>query len=123
MLEFNQIRAESLRNKDGTVAIPNQIQVTAVSMGLGTVCKDYVRSLLVHYEVYDEIAVFKKPVKILLGTNDGLFTESAMRKAVNAYGDNASYEMVQGGAHNFMPNILETLCPDTVLPFLNGLIK
>lgn len=102
---------------DGTKKIPSSCTMLYVQMS-----GDYIRSLVAHKDLYTEIAAFKKPVKILLGTMDGLFTEEDMQDAIEAYGDMVTYERVEGGIHDFSAEILETAYPEQIEPFLLSLI-
>lgn len=110
---FSIIEANASAYYDGTKAIPEKVTLLGVE-----VSGNYIRSLLAHKDLYTEIAAFKKPVKILLGTKDALFKEKDMQGAIEAYGDKASLDMIEGADHGFSAAILETMYPEKIEPFL-----
>ena len=114
---FEIVEQNASRYYGGETPVPSVTQFLGVTLNKG-----YVYSLLAHYDVYEEAAAFRNPVKIFLGTTDGLFTEDAMQLAVDAYGSNASYSMVEGGAHNFLTPVLERIMPSQIMPFISDCI-
>lgn len=86
--------------------------------------RDFLYSAIKYEEiVWNEVKDYEYPVKILLGSNDELNKEAGVQEITAAFGENASYEMVEGGYHDFRDDVLPTLMPETILPFLNSLVS
>lgn len=114
---FSIITKNGAQYFDGTKKIPSMSIMLNVQLG-----GDYIRSLIAHKDLYVEITSFNKPVKILLGTSDVLFSEDDMQEAIEAYGENVSYEAVDGGNHDFSAEVIATSYPKQIAPFLLSLV-
>lgn len=94
------------------------------SLLMQKVGKDYLYSAI-KYDgiIWDGISAYDKPVKIWIGDSDELIPVETAVKLAETFGDNASYEVVPGGFHDFRADVLPKLMPESILPFLNSLVK
>lgn len=89
-----------------------------------TVGRDFLYSAIKYDQVvWDGMKDYEYPVKILLGTKDELNKEESIQEITASFGENASYEMVEGGYHDFRDDVLPWLMPETILPYLDSLIN
>lgn len=88
-----------------------------------TVGRDYIASCIKYRDFLDSVGAYSKPMLLLWGENDEVIHEEDVKALRDAVGDNAEYVSVPGGYHDFRDDVLPTLMPETVIPFLQNLIK
>ena len=78
----------------------------------------------VKYEqiVWNKLCDYTKPVKIWIGDADEIIPTQTAIDLAAAFGENASYEIVPGGYHDFRGDVLPSLMPDSIIPFLDSLL-
>ena len=78
----------------------------------------------VKYEqiVWNKLCDYTKPVKIWIGDADEIIPTQTAIDLAGAFGDNASYEIVPGGYHDFRGDVLPSLMPESIIPFLDSLL-
>lgn len=86
--------------------------------------RDYLHAAAKYEEIlWDQVGAYEHPVLILCGDSDELCSEEMMQTIQEAYGENATLQMVEGGYHDFRDDVLPSLMPETILPFLESLKK
>ncbi len=86
--------------------------------------KDYLYSY-VRYNAHarEEDPKYGKPVLVLHGDRDTVTSEEDSMAACNAFGENARFETVLNGLHDFRDDVLPQLIPEVILPFLQSVIE
>ena len=88
-----------------------------------TVGRDYIASCIKYRDFLDSVGAYSEPVLLLWGENDEVIHEEDVKALREVIGDNAEFVSVPGGYHDFRDDVLPTLMPETIIPFLKNLIK
>ena len=97
--------------------IPETIQLLYSTTG-----RDFVYSAIIYEAKFEELTDYNKPVLILHGTADEIIKEESSRAVAEKIGDNATFQLVEGGYHDFRDDVLPWLMPETIIPFLDSLL-
>lgn len=97
--------------------IPETIQLLYSTTG-----RDFVYSAIIYEAKFEELTDYNKPVLILHGTADEIIKEESSRAVAEKIGDNATFQLVEGGYHDFRDDVLPWLTPETIIPFLDSLL-
>lgn len=106
---------------DEKYAEPEDIPESKVML-YATVGRDYIYAAMQHAADFEKLPDYNKPVLVLWGTSDEIIPEEAVKTVADQIGDNAVYQQVEGGYHDFRDDVLPQLMPDTILPFLDSLL-
>jgi len=104
-------------------AAPEDVPDSA-SLLLCTVGKDYLYGAW-KYErrIWEALPAYDRPVLLMTGGADEIVQVDGVRRVAETIGDNAAFELVENGYHDFQPELMDSVLSDSVIPFFQKLVK